>query len=315
MQADVPVENASKTGGADQPPVALGGHTALVAVPPHLETAWPAEGRAQLRIDGLPALRRATVGQLAKRDPEAWKCTPGLAQALVKIDTASRAVGLGGLRIVTVRRSVKEQDALHRSFVEWAAAGYPEPGSRGYRGMTTVPHRRAWDSPLCWGGGVVVDFWGMVYPRRHTGMTAEIQAQLDGLFDSIRGAGLVGGGSPDAFNPELVLWRPGSLAALDDSPLLHALARIFTGQGGPGNEPAVQARLIAQRAWSGGPNGLILPADAADVRLTGKMDAPTRKALVEEGIIDASEQHTITAARALGEMIRTGYGSGLLEGL
>lgn len=307
MQAGALADRVQTGEEGQEAPVALGGHVALVAVPPHLETAWPAEGRAQLRPDGLPALRRATVGQLAKRDPEAWKCTPGLAQALVKIDTASRAVGLGALRIVTVRRSEKEQDALWTSFTNWVLAGYPEPGSRGYRGMTTVPHRRAWNSPLCWGGGVVIDFWGMAYPRRVSGQTPPVQPHLRTLFEAIRAAGLIGGSSADAFNPELVLWRPGSLAVLEDEPLLHALARELTGQGGPGNAAAVQARLIAHRAWSG--------AKGAVVEYNGKWDAATKAALVEEGIIDASELHTVTAARALGEMIRTGYGSGLLEGL
>jgi len=314
VQTDAPAEGVQTEEGEQEAPVALGGHVALVPVPPHLETAWPAEGRAQLRPDGIPASRRATVGHMAKRDPDAWKCTPGLARALVEIDTASRAVGLGRLRIVTVRRSVAHQDALHRSFLEWASAGCPEPGTRGYRGMTPVPHRRAADSPLCWGGGVIIDFWGMAYPKRYTGMAWDIQMSLESLFGSIRAAGLVGGGAPDAFNPDLVLWRPGSLVALDDTALLHALARVLTGQAmitgqvKSNNEAAVQARLIAQRAWSGA-------KDAMAVRLNGKMDAPTRDALVEEGVVSEADRLKVTAAGALGEMIRTGYGSGLLEGL
>lgn len=140
----------------------------LVPVPGTLATSYGLPGKPRdpsgqvWRYDKL-----LTVAALARKNPEVWMCTPGMADALVNIDAGMKARGSAGLRLTEVRRSWVYQAAERTKYDNWVAAGRPEPGTRAWRAdiMRTTFVAKVGESNHLWGGAFDIDAYALDFPN------------------------------------------------------------------------------------------------------------------------------------------------------
>ncbi len=139
----------------------------LVPVPGELATSYGMAGKTR-DAAGQPFKhgKLLTVAAIARKNPEAWQCTPGMAKALLGIDAAMKARGSGGLRLTEVRRSWTFAASERAKYDTWVNAGRPEKGSRFFRAevMRTTYITHPDEGNHVWGGAFDIDAYALDFP-------------------------------------------------------------------------------------------------------------------------------------------------------
>lgn len=139
----------------------------LVPVPPSLATCYGPGVKPRDSSGGLWRYDKlVTAGAMAVKNPEAWKCTPGHARDLLRLDEAMKRAGSRGIRLTEVRRPWAVQAAERAKLERWWAAGKPRPGQRGWNAetMRTTYVARAGGGNHTWGGADDIDLDGLDFP-------------------------------------------------------------------------------------------------------------------------------------------------------
>lgn len=280
----------------------------LVPVPGTLATSYGLPGKA--RDDaGRPWKyeKLLSVAAMARKNPEVWTCTPGMADALVRLDAAMKAKGSGGLRLTEVRRLWSFQASERAKYDTWVNAGRPDPGSRGWRAevMRTTFVAKPGESNHQWGGAIDIDAYALDFP----GVPED--AQLGVFWDLAEDYGLRPiiahpdrGQSEcwhfDRLGPLQVVYDLFRAASKKDPAYRQAYAlTAFTGcvlagtyQGDAKLERLVQARLLLAGQFIGSCDGAI-----------GKMTLAGLKAVGVEGVTKSTP-----ASVVLGRLDELGVG-------
>lgn len=253
----------------------------LVAGPPVATSYIKSSGRTRTPGGKVPSYGElATVIELAHKNPGAWRVSPGMYSALVRLDEAMKQAGSKGLRVTEASRSLSFQASERVKYDAWIAAGKPQPGSAGFNSKTmrTAFICKPGESGHNWGGSIDIDVAALDFP----GMASADQ-QLAKFWELAKAHGFSPViPSPDAGRSEC--WH------FDHLGPMASVRKLFEESGGVaygnlygevnrtacalfglvgGDREFIQARLLLAGIWVGRVDGQIGPKTLAGLARFG----------------------------------------------